>query len=105
MKKQISSLKYRPQVFVCANDSIALSVVNALNALGYQIPDEVQVIGFDNTIESTISKPKITTIDVNKELLGQEALYLLVDRINRPNSVNKTIYINTKIIFRQTTKK
>lgn len=105
MVQKIKKLKFKPQVFVCANDSIALSVVNALKELDYKIPDEVQVIGFDNTIESIISSPQITTINVDKELLGQESLYLLVDRINRPNSAIKTIYINTNIIFRETTKK
>lgn len=105
MTKQISALKYKPQAFICANDSIASSVINALKTLNYKIPHEVQVIGFDNTIESTISIPPITTVNVDKELLGQEALYLLVDRINRPNSAIKTIYIDTNIIFRQSTKK
>lgn len=103
MVSKIKKLKYKPHAFVCANDSIARSVVNALLKMNVKVPDDVQVIGFDNTIESTIESPKITTVNVNKELLGKEALHLLIERINREGSPSKKIYINTNIIYRETT--
>lgn len=103
LTNKIKSLKYKPEVFVCANDSIAHNLVNALKRLNIKVPEEAQVIGFDNTIDSTTSNPKITTVDVNKELLGSEALYLLIDRINRKNGPSKTIYIKTNILYRETT--
>lgn len=103
MVSKIKSLKYRPHVFVCANDSIARSVINALRQMNIEVPKDAQVIGFDNTIDSRLESPKITTINVDKELLGKEALYLLIDRIIRKGSVSKNIYINTDIIYRETT--
>lgn len=103
MVSKIKQLKHRPHVFVCANDSIARSVINALKKMNINVPGDVQVIGFDNTIESTIEEPKITTVNVNKELLGKESLHLLIDRINRKDSPSKKIYIDTNIIYRDTT--
>lgn len=103
MIRKINSLKYRPHVIVCANDSIALNVINALKSLNIKVPEDIQVLGFDNTIDSTISTPKITTIDINKEFLGREALFLLIDRINRKDAPSKTVYLKTNIIYRDST--
>lgn len=103
LSRKISSLPIKPHVFICANDSIAINVVQALKKLNIQVPKDIQVVGFDNTTDASIYEIPITTVNVNKENLGQEALYTLIDRINRPNTLNRTIYVQTETIYRETT--
>lgn len=101
--KKITALPVRPKVFICSNDSIAINVVQALQKLRIRIPQDAQVIGFDNIIDAALNKPSITTIGVDKELLGKEAIQILLDRINRIDVPNRMIYIKTDIIYRETT--
>lgn len=104
LAKKINSLHMMPQVIICANDSIAINVCKALKKMGYSIPKNIQVVGFDNIIESSIHSPTITTVNVDKELLGQEALYMLIDRIKRPSTPPRMIYFKTEIIHRESTR-
>ena len=41
-----------PDAFICANDSMALTVVSSLEKAGYKVPDDVMVTGFDNTFNA-----------------------------------------------------
>ena len=103
MKKIILAMKEVPQVFVCANDSIAINLIKTLQKLNYRVPQEIAVIGFDDTIESQISLPTLTTINVDKEFLGRQAIKTLINRIKHKKEMNKILYIQTKIVLRNST--
>jgi LacI family transcriptional regulator len=101
--KQVAKLKEIPDVFVCANDSIAIPLIDALKKLYLNIPEDIQVIGFDNITEASLNAPALTTIDIDKEQLGQEIIHTLLQRIKRASIPNRTIYLKTNIIYRKTT--
>lgn len=103
MKQIIKSMSNLPQVFVCANDSIAVNLVKTLQAMKYRIPEDIAVIGFDDTIESRVLTPRLTTIQIDKEHLGKQAIQTLIQRIKHPKEKIKTIYIETKPILRDST--
>lgn len=103
MEKMLLTMKELPQVFVCANDSIAISVMKTLQKLKYKVPQDIAVIGFDDTIESQLSLPALTTVNVDKEFLGRQAIKTLINRIKHKKENNKIIYIQTKIILRNST--
>ncbi len=102
-RKKLQSLSIYPDIFICANDTIAMYVLQVLKDLDLRIPKDIQIIGFDNIIESEFSKPKLTTIHTPKEIIGQEAVDLLINRINYKQMSPRTIYINTQIIQRNST--
>ena len=68
-----------PDAFICANDSMALTVVSSLEKYGYKVPDDVIVTGFDNTFNARNAFPALTT--VNRPLLeaGYKACDILVN--------------------------
>ena len=51
-----------PDAFVCANDSMALTAMNKLQANGVKVPDDVMITGFDNIFNARQSFPVLTTI-------------------------------------------
>ncbi|HHU28009.1 TPA: LacI family transcriptional regulator [bacterium] len=104
MQKVLSEMLELPDCFICANDFIALSLMSALKALGKKIPEDIQVVGFDNIHESRISEPPLTTINTDKEYLGKQALNTLINRIKHPKDKNRIVYTETNIILRQSTK-
>ena len=62
---------------------MALGAIKALKEAGCRIPEDVAVIGFDNIPYSAISTPTLTTIHVQRDLIGRQAvrqlLYILRD--------------------------
>ncbi len=92
-----------PDCFVCANDAIALALIEALKKINIKIPKTVKVIGFDNIPESKNSDPALTTFNVDKVGLGKRLLSILLERIDHPKDKNRLIYIESRLIVRQTT--
>lgn len=92
--------KKLPEVLICANDSNAFIVILALTQLGIRVPEDIGVVGFDDTPLCIKSIPQITTIQVQKELMGQVAVSKLIDLIHRKESVTMTQLLSVKIIER-----
>jgi len=104
LSRKLSTMNRLPECFVCANDFIAISIINALQALEKRVPEDVQVIGFDNTQDAKNFSVPLTTIDTDKELLGKEGIVTLLNRIKYIEDTNRVIHIKTSSIFRATTK-
>ncbi len=97
---KILSSKQLPEVLVCANDSNAFAVILALTQMGIKVPEDISVVGFDDTPLCVKSIPQITTVQVQKELMGQVAVSTLIDRIHRKDDVLMTRLLSVKIIER-----
>lgn len=93
-----------PEVFVCANDSNAFILLNALNLMNIKVPDQIGITGFDDTPLCDKTIPKLTTVQVQKELMGEIAVNKLIDRIRRENDVQMTQLLSTKIFERDSVK-
>lgn len=66
-----------PTALFADNDIIAVSCVRALKEHGYTLPDDISIMGFDDIPVLYVTSPKLTTIHVPKEQLGQVAVLLL----------------------------
>lgn len=85
---------------VCSNDSQAIGALRKLQELGYKVPDDFSLVGFDDIQVAQFTSPPITTIRVDRQALGQLAAQLLLGRINAPDrSVIKTI-VEVRLIER-----
>ena len=61
----IRRFKTMPDAFVCANDFVAMDLVKALNELGYSVPDDIWVCGFDDSQEASYFAPHLTSIHIH----------------------------------------
>lgn len=66
-----------PDVVVCLNDAIALGAIHELQRCGLHVPDDVQVVGFDNVPEAEYSVPALTTIDPHIDDYAKHAVTCL----------------------------
>ena len=103
LSEQIKSLKALPDAFVCANDYLAICTIKALRQLGYQIPRDIKIAGFDNSNESDIIDPALTTVTIYGKQMGYMATEILLSRVKYPDIPNSTTYVNTDVIFRKST--
>ncbi len=102
---RIRSLPALPDAFFCANDFVAVSVLKALKALNISVPKDVMVCGFDNSPESKIIEPSLTTVRIHSSSMGYTAAEMLLSRIEHPQMPHRTSYVKTDIIYRDSTNK
>lgn len=100
---RIQSMQELPDVFLCANDFVALDVMQALERLGIAIPDRVCLCGFDDSSESRLVTPRLTTIHIHSQIMGVTAVQLLMSRIAEPTLNYRTVYTETSLIYRAST--
>lgn len=89
-----------PTAFVCNCDQVAYNLFDRLNTLGYRVPEDCSVVGFDNDIYATLTSPKLTTVEVDIEKMAQLALKSIMDKIADPNHRDGRIQVQGKIIYR-----
>jgi LacI family transcriptional regulator len=87
-------------VFAC-NDLMALGVINACSKLNIKVPEELSVIGFDNTMLADISHPKLTSVDLNMKEIGYRAAAELLNEISNGDKGRRKIIMDTKLIIRE----
>ena len=94
-----------PTAFFVENDFLACSVMQEMTELGYRVPEDVSVIGFDNRPISQMVQPKITTINVPKDIFGPAAVDLLMTRMKSGREQSLKIEIGTDLIVRDSVKR
>lgn len=68
-----------PDVFICANDGLAMETCIALSANGYSVPEDVFVTGFDFIDDSQVFDPSISSVDQRFTAMGHECGQLFLD--------------------------
>ncbi|MCD7725761.1 MAG: LacI family transcriptional regulator [Clostridiales bacterium] len=86
---------------LCGNDLIASGVMEECNRNGYQVPDEISVIGFDDIPLSAQLQPPLTTIRQDRIELGKSGFYTLHSLINHV-SISRTM-LRPQLILRKST--
>ena len=83
---------------VATTDLVAMGVYRGLQSRGLRIPEEVSVVGFDNTYFSRFLSPPLTTVDVSRSLLSQLTVQSLID-----GDPGRLMTLNTELIVRNST--
>lgn len=91
-----------PEVLFCANDEMAIGVINYLNEQNVQIPEEIKIIGFDNIEIGRYINPKLTTIDVNRAEWARNLAESIVSAIEDKTAEIKKYEAKFAIIRRET---
>jgi LacI family transcriptional regulator len=94
------SLTYPPTAIICANDILALGVYQAAEELHIKIPEQLSVIGCDNTTLAHFVTPRLTTIDQQMHAQGAAAVQLLMKRLKNPsmNEMPRTYILQAQLI-------
>ena len=99
-----SALPELPDLFLCANDFIAVDVLQILHKLGKSVPEDVLIAGFDDAPESRIVTPALTTVHIHTQIMAYTAAHLLMTRIKEPSLDFRIVHTETELIYRDSTK-
>lgn len=94
-----------PEVAIIVRDSMAVSFINVARNLHISIPNQLQVIGFQNTRYAELSRPKLTCINTPIYELGEKAMSLLTTLMEVEGEVKKQVLIDFNVIWRESTKR
>lgn len=87
----------------CENDLMAVGVMNWANENGVRVPEDLSVMGFDDTIFSIISSPQITTINQSCHQVGGILVEELLKKIEFGKEIRMTISMDTHLVIRGST--
>ena len=96
-------LAARPDVdaIFAASDLMAAGAVQVLRAAGRRIPDDVAVVGFDDSPIAETLDPPLTSVRQPIEEMGREMVRLLVEQLADPGSVPRTVILATQLMRRR----
>lgn len=97
--------KELPTAFFADNDMIALGAMKALQECGYRIPEDVSIIGFDDLPFCEIASPRLTSLRVPKQEMGQIAVRRIHDMIKKNTTVKLKTQVCTEFIERDSVRK
>lgn len=103
LRERIQSIDSLPDVFICANDFVAIDALLTFKELGICVPKDVWMCGFDDSQESRITSPTLTTIHIHSQIMGFSAVHLLLSRIKDPSMNYRRVYTETSLIYREST--
>ncbi|NLC65687.1 MAG: LacI family transcriptional regulator [Clostridium sp.] len=89
----------------CASDEIAMGAINALRDKGISVPDDVDVIGFNDIDLAAIFYPKITTISQPMYDMGSVGMRMLIKNINKKPLDEDQYLLNYHLVERDSVKK
>ena len=101
---QMNRMPTLPDAFVCANDYLAIHLMNAIKKRGLRIPGDIMVTGFDDTAQSALVEPALTTVQIPSIEIGRMSADILLARIRSPELPFSWTHIRTNPVWRKSTK-
>jgi len=94
----IAAHDFLPDVFVCANDVMALAACSTLRTLDLTVPGDVKVTGFDHLISTRTYYPTIASVDRNWDNMGFQSLEYLLGKIEGKEAIPSR-YVNSYAVY------
>ncbi len=90
---------------LAGNDEIALGIHQAAHDHRLRVPDELRIVGFDDTRIASLVRPSLSTVRVPLAEVGAAAIAALVARIKDPDSPPTKVHLPTKLVVRESSDK
>jgi LacI family transcriptional regulator len=90
-----------PDAIVCANDLLAVATLKELTSRGVRVPEDVAVVGMDDTDAAELANPSITSVDLGSGKRAKAAAKLLLRRLANPDAAVKQVVIEPTLSVRE----
>jgi GntR family transcriptional regulator, arabinose operon transcriptional repressor len=98
---ELPSAAYDCDAFVCANDRVAGQLMHALLAQGVSIPRDVRLVGIDDAGYADLLPVPLTTVHQPCRDLGEAALRVMLERLDRPQMPARDILLDCQLVIRR----
>lgn len=96
-------LRRRPDIdaVFAASDLMAAGALSALHTAVRRVPEDVAVVGFDDSIIALSTQPPLSSVRQSMEVMGRELVSLLLQPVDARDHVVRRVVLETKLIVRQ----
>lgn len=107
--RRILTESNRPTAIVCYNDELVILLLDVVRELKLKVPDDISIVGYDNSFLSVASEVKVTTIHHPQDTMGYaagEAIHQLIEQKQLPNQREgmESIVFEPELVIRKSTK-
>lgn len=100
--QRLLTLDKRPTAVICGSDLLAASALQAISEAGLQVPEDISIIGYDDTLAEILTPP-LTSIAQPIQELGSEAVKMALAAIEASGIGSRQVSARTKITIRGST--
>lgn len=90
----------RPDAVLGGNDLLAVATIQALRAQGHTVPDDVAVVGMDDTALAMVTTPTLSSVSLGSHERGRLAARLLLERLREPDREPQRIAVRPRLEVR-----
>ncbi|PLR76751.1 GntR family transcriptional regulator [Bacillus sp. V3-13] len=109
LKKMLDSEVEKPTGLVCYNDELVIKLLDVIRQKEMSVPEDISIVGFDNSFLAEVSEVKLTTIEHPKCELGKLASKMMLEMISKgkgskQGNIVESFVFEPKVILRNSTK-
>ncbi len=102
--ERILELRPRPTAVICANDLVALGLLQVMIRHGVSVPDDMAIVGFDDIEFASAAAIPLTSVRLPRQLIGRTAAdLLLAEAAGDPEHVHRRVVLQPELVVRQST--
>ncbi len=103
-RKVCALIEEHPEIdgFVCRNDHLACVVMSAVHSMGKSIPEEICIVGFDNSSMCTVVQPALSSIDFDRHKIAAAIIEMIESMVEGGNVREQ--HFATNLVLRGSTR-
>ncbi len=99
------SLEDKPTAVFVVNDEMAVGAIHAIQDAGLNVPNDIEIRGFDNIPISSMVRPLLSTVSQPQYGIGAVAMRFLTKHMNQESITEKTVILQHQLVDRDSTKR
>lgn len=105
IRQMLSSNSERPTAIFCYNDEIAVQLFDVIRDLNLKVPEDISIVGFDDSHLAEATEIKLTTVKHPKITMGEDAAKLILEMIESKKSMSdmESIVYTPELVVRKST--
>lgn len=100
MKNFLQTANQLPTAVFAFNDRLALGAMQAIQQAGLNVPKDISIIGYDNSEQSKLIYPRLSSIEINVSIMGSASVFTLLQQMNYYQALPIKILIPIQLIKR-----